>query len=133
MRLLDVSTQNFREKMCVESAIRLFGSIAFFLLERNLLGRVFIGNEEILFQDGKSAQKKILAALARIPYADLHTTCTLKKWNVLPSAEVPVLCVAVHRVLWPAVDKQVVVVNREPKVARDDSVRYVLRESEALD
>lgn len=131
--LLDVSTQNFREKMCVESAIRLFGSIAFYLLERNLLGRVFIGNEEILFQDGKSAQKKILAALARIPYADLHTTCTLKKWNVLPSAEVPVLCVAVHRVLWPAVDKQVVVVNREPKVARDDSVRYVLRESEALD
>jgi len=128
--LLDASTKNFREKMCVESAIRLFGSIAFYLLERNLLGRIFIGNEEVRFQDGKNAHKEILAALARVPYANLHTTCTLEKWNVLPDAEIPVLCVSVHEVSWPAVDKQIVVVQREKKSVTDDSIRYVLRNAE---
>ncbi|MBS7391193.1 MAG: DUF58 domain-containing protein, partial [Fibrobacter sp.] len=72
--LLDVSAKHFREKMCVEYAIRLFGSIAFWLLERNLLGRVFIGNEEVRLDNAKNAQEKILAVLARVPYADLHTT-----------------------------------------------------------
>ena len=131
--LLDVSARHFREKMCVESAIRMFGSIAFYLLERNLLGRVWIGNEEVRFEEAKSAQTKILAALARIPYAGLHTTYTLEKWNVLPDADIPVLCVAVHPVMWPAVDKQIVVVNREVKKAGSDSVRFVLRGTEALE
>ena len=131
--LLDVSAKHFREKMCVETAIRLFGSIAFYLLERNLLGRVWIGNEEVRFEDSKSPQKKILAALARVPYADLHTTYTLEKWNVLPDADVPVLCVSVHPVTWPAVDKQVVVVNRQMNRAENDSLRYVLLGTETVE
>ena len=111
----------------------MFGSIAFYLLERNLLGRGWIGNEEVRFEEAKSTQTKILAALARIPYAGLHTTYTLEKWNVLPDADIPVLCVAVHPVMWPAVDKQIVVVNREVKKAGNDSVRFVLRGTEALE
>ena len=129
--LLDVSAKHFREKMCVEYAIRLFGSIAFWLLERNLLGRVFIGNEEVRLDNAKNAQEKILAVLARVPYADLHTTYNLDKWHVRPDNEIPVLAVAVHEVNWPAVDKQIVVVNREGNRQESDALKFVLRGSEA--
>lgn len=68
--VLDVTTRNLREKSSVEMLIRLAAGIGLWLLERNALGRFFIGDDEISLVQGDGGES-LLEALARIPAASL--------------------------------------------------------------
>ena len=68
--VLDVTARNMREKSSVEMLIRLAAGIGLWLLERNALGRFFIGDDEISLVQGDGGES-LLEALARIPPASL--------------------------------------------------------------
>ncbi|WP_290926654.1 DUF58 domain-containing protein [Fibrobacter sp.] len=68
--VLDVTARNLREKSLVEMLIRLAAGIGLWLLERNALGRFFIGDDEISLVQGDGGES-LLEALARIPAASL--------------------------------------------------------------
>ena len=68
--VLDVTARNLREKSSVEMLIRLAAGIGLWLLERNALGRFFIGDDEISLVQADGGVS-FLEALARIPAASL--------------------------------------------------------------
>jgi uncharacterized protein (DUF58 family) len=68
--VLDVTARNMREKSSVEMLIRLAAGIGLWLLERNALGRFFIGDDEISLVQADGGES-FLEALARIPPASL--------------------------------------------------------------
>lgn len=121
--LLDVSASRVREKMCVEAAIRLCGSVAFWLLDRGILGRFFIGGGEVRL--GTSDDKRrILESLARIPRAKIRQSSEWGDWEIRSDAENPVLSVSVRKVPFPA-EKQIVVVDGRGNFPCGDAVKYV--------
>lgn len=126
--LLDVSASRIREKMCVEAAIRLCGSVAFWLLERGILGRLFIGRGEVrlgTFDD----KRQILESLARIPRAKIRKNVEWDDGDIPSDANNPTLSVSVRPLPFRA-DKQVVVVDERGSHAGDDSVKFAILGSE---
>ncbi len=121
--LLDVSATHLYEKMCVETAIRLCGSIAYWLLERGALSRFFIGDKEIPFK-APFAQRDILKVLAQIPRAEIWNHYELDAWNAVPAEDSPILSVSLRRVPWK-VDKQIVVVDKTHSAVDEDDVKFV--------
>lgn len=75
--VLDVTARNLREKSSVEMLIRLAAGIGLWLLERNALGRFFIGDDEISLVQADGGES-FLEALARIPSAPLLETRSSK-------------------------------------------------------
>ena len=75
--VLDVTARNLRDKSSVEMLIRLAAGIGLWLLERNALGRFFIGDDEISLVQADGGES-FLEALARIPSASLLETRSSK-------------------------------------------------------
>ena len=125
--VLDVSARNLVEKSLQEPLIRLGAGIAFWLMERGILGRFFIGDDEIplLKANDKNA---ILEALARIPHAKIYgprpKSCA---WSPAARPMGPVLKLGLFSTRDPLVQKQIVVVADKCKLeARDESTLFVL-------
>jgi len=70
--LLDPRARSLREKSRLEYLVRLAGGIGNWLLDRNILGRFFVGDDEIPFTK-ENLREAFLEALARIPRAEIYT------------------------------------------------------------
>ncbi len=128
--LLDVSATHLYEKMCVEAAIRLCGSVAFWLLERGALSRFFIGGKEVPLKT-PFVQREILKFLAEIPRAEIWNHYELDAWNGTSVEDSPILSVSLRRVPWK-VDKQIVVVDKTFAAADGDEIKFVCAGREDL-
>ena len=137
--LLDVSARNLAEKFLLEPLVRLAAGVGMWLMERGILGRFFIGNEEISLnaQDGG---KSFLEALARIPRASLYergasrklkalrglsASQPVEKWTPAARPMGPVLRLGLHETEDSQVHKQVVVCRGGQLVLAADSVLKV--------
>ena len=112
--VLDVTARNLREKSSVEMLIRLAAGIGLWLLERNALGRFFIGDDEIPLVHADGGES-LLEALARIPAASLLKSLgglasgsTQKRWSPAARPLGPVLRLGLFATDDPLVHKQVV-------------------------
>jgi uncharacterized protein (DUF58 family) len=112
--VLDVTARNLREKSSVEMLIRLAAGIGLWLLERNALGRFFIGDDEIPLVHADGGES-LLEALARIPAASflkslggLASGSTQKRWSPAARPLGPVLRLGLFATDDPLVHKQVV-------------------------
>ena len=135
--VLDVTARNLREKSSVEMLIRLAAGIGLWLLERNALGRFFIGNDEISLVQGDGGES-LLEALARIPAASLlkshgwglTSDNTQKHWSPAARPLGPVLRLGLFATDDPLVHKQVILdahskLTDESKTAISDDVLSV--------
>ena len=137
--LLDVSARNLAEKFLLEPLVRLAAGVGMWFMERGILGRFFIGNEEISLnaQDGG---KSFLEALARIPRASLYergasqkskalrglsASRPAEKWTPAARPMGPVLRLGLHETDDSQVHKQVVVCRGGQQVLATDSVLKV--------
>ena len=112
--VLDVTARNLREKSSVEMLIRLAAGIGLWLLERNALGRFFIGDDEIPLVHADGGES-LLEALARIPAASLLKSLgglasgnAQKRWSPAARPLGPVLRLGLFATDDPLVHKQVV-------------------------
>ena len=135
--VLDVTARNLREKSSVEMLIRLAAGIGLWLLERNALGRFFIGDDEISLVQGDGGES-LLEALARIPAASLlkshgwglTSDNTQKHWSPAARPLGPVLRLGLFATDDPLVHKQVILdahskLTDESKTAISDDVLSV--------
>ncbi|SIN89102.1 DUF58 domain-containing protein [Fibrobacter sp. UWB11] len=119
--VLDVTARNLREKSSVEMLIRLAAGIGLWLLERNALGRFFIGDDEISLVQADGGES-LLEALARIPTASLlemhasrnavNSRNLQKRWSPAARPLGPVLRVGLFATDDPLVHKQVILESR---------------------
>lgn len=128
--VLDVTARNLREKSSVEMLIRLAAGIGLWLLERNALGRFFIGDDEISLVQADGGES-FLESLARIPAASLlesrfskgarasraatnsrNATRTPKLWSPAARPLGPVLRVGLFATDDPLVHKHVILESR---------------------
>lgn len=109
--VLDSATPTMASRSCLEDAIRLTAGIGLWLLERNILGRFFIDDEEIslLGTAGKDRNTSLLAALARIPSAKIAGGKKPTSWSPVARPMDPVLRVGLYPKEEPLVHKHVVV------------------------
>lgn len=113
--LLDVSCKTFFDKSRVENAVRLTAGIAAWLIDRSLLGRFFIGNQEIPLA-GHNSLETVLAALARAPYPELHHDFpSPSEWAPAARPMAPVVAVSVLPLESKLVTKQIVVSETDEK------------------
>ncbi len=114
--LLDVSCTSLYDKSRVENAVRLTAGIASWLIDRSLLGRFFIGNQEIPL-NGRGSLETILYALARAPYPELHHKFPKpSEWAPAARPMTPVLSVSVLPLESKLVAKQIIVSDHEEKL-----------------
>lgn len=127
--VLDVSALRTCEKMCVESAIRICGSVAFWLIGRNALGSFWIGDRNIRLDSGRSLRKAVLEALAGIPpalpFSKKASAPTEKKF----AADESVLRISVREGLPGTFDKQIVVSESAQNFRSDDTTKFVPNET----
>ena len=117
--VLDVTARNMREKSSVEMLIRLAAGIGLWLLERNALGRFFIGDDEISLVQADGGES-FLESLARIPAASLLksrgwglTSDNMQKhWSPAARPLGPVLRVGLFATDDPLVHKHVILESR---------------------
>lgn len=125
--VLDTAAPSFVERQYLESAIRLAAGIGLWLLERNVLGRFFIDDEEISIAGSGAAagerRKNLLEALARIPAAGLLSAKKPAPWSPAARPMDPVLRVGLYFEENPLVQKHVVVTRF--KGAGSDKVLYI--------
>lgn len=110
--VLDTAAPSFGERQHLESAIRLTAGIGIWLLERNILGRFFIDDEEIsLAGSGESGErrKNLMDALARVPAADLMSAKKPGPWSPAARPMDPVLRIGLYAKDEVLVHKHVVV------------------------
>ncbi len=100
--VLDTAASSFVERQYLESAIRLTAGIGHWLLERNVLGRFFIDDEEVPVEN-------LMDALARIPAADILAARKNAPWSPAARPMDPVLRVGLFVKEDPLVQKHVVV------------------------
>ena len=106
--VLDVTARNLREKSSVEMLIRLAAGVGLWLMERNALGRFFIGDDEISLVQGDGGMS-FLESLARIPPASLLKSGNGQKlWAPAARPLGPVLRLGLFATEDPLVHKQVV-------------------------
>lgn len=111
--VLDTAAPTFTERQHLETAIRLTAGIGLWLLERNILGRFFIDDEEISLAGSGAAEnerrKNLLDALARIPAANLLAAKKPSPWSPAARPMDPVLRVGLFEKDEPLVHKHIVV------------------------
>lgn len=111
--VLDTAAPTFTERQHLESAIRLTAGIGLWLMERNILGRFFIDDEEISLAGSGAAdgerRKNLLDALARIPAASLTNAKKPTPWSPAARPMDPVLRVGLFAKEEPLVHKHIVV------------------------
>ena len=109
--VLDVQGDTLLERSLQEPLIRLAAGIGTWFMERGILGRFFIGDEEIPLNAGDDGDS-FFAALARIPAASpfkKRANGTSHVWAPAARPMGPVLRLGLHREENPLVHKQVVV------------------------
>jgi len=118
--VLDLRFDRWRDKVYFESAISLTAGIAFWLLERQVLDRFFINDQEI---DLKGREKRflILQALAKIETPRLKSKEAPKKWEpaAIPMGPVFAVCLKKNHSKW--IKKQIVL---HSETIEHDSVMY---------
>ncbi len=111
--VLDTAAPSFSERQHLEAAIRLTAGIGLWLLERNILGRFFIDDEEISLASAGAAEgerkKNLMDALARIPSANLLNAKKPAPWSPAARPMDPVLRIGLFAKEEPLVHKHVVV------------------------
>ena len=128
--VLDTRARNLREKSLLEPMIRLAAGIGMWLLDRGILGRLFVCDDEFSLA-GTDGESVLLETLARIPRADIYTrekkVHEPELWSPAARPMGPVLRVGLFAVNDPLVHKQVVVSGLAQNGA--DDVLYVPVES----
>lgn len=125
--LLDVSCVKLIDKCRIEHAVRLCAGIAEYLVERNLLGRFFVGNQEISLERTK-VLPTVLDALARAPYPEVAKPFPKPSlWSPAARPMTPVLSVSVLPLESPLITKQIVV---SEKTYREDALLSVVLDKE---
>ncbi len=146
--VLDTRARNLREKSLLEPMLRLAAGIGMWLLDRGVLGRLFVCDDEFSLA-GTDGESVLLETLARIPRADFYTRDKRARdpkktsrsqrqtsrgrgdepelWSPAARPMGPVLRVGLFAVNDPLVNKQVVVNGLAQKGA--DDVLYVPVES----
>lgn len=123
--VLDVRGNTMQERSLQEDLIRLAAGVGVWFMERGILGRFFINDEEISLNAGDGGDS-LFAALARIPAASPfkksgHTT--EDAWSPAARPMGPVLRLGLHREENPLVHKQVLVCGgKVPTAAGDDTL-----------
>lgn len=138
--VLDTRARNLREKSLLEPMLRLAAGIGMWLLDRGVLGRLFVCDDEFSLA-GTDGESVLLETLARIPRADFYSRDKRSRdkrarkknandpelWSPAARPMGPVLRVGLFAVNDPLVNKQVVVNGLAQKGA--DDVLYVPVES----
>ena len=107
--LLDTASPAFADRYRLEDAIRITAGIGEWLLDRGILGRFFIDDEEIALEGGSESRKNLMDALARIPPATIRYAKRPAPWSPAARPMDPVLRVGLYANEDPLVNKQVVV------------------------
>lgn len=111
--VLDTAAPSFVERQHLETAIRLTAGVGLWLLERNILGRFFIDDEEIPLAGSGAAngerRKNLMDALARIPAANLISAKKPGPWSPAARPMDPVLRVGLYAKEDPLIHKHIVV------------------------
>ena len=126
--LLDVRARSLREKSLQEPAIRLAAGIAQWLVDRGILGRFFVNDEEFSLPP-EGTMPAVLEALARIPRAGLVDARNGRRdsknkgrdpkeqgmdaWSPAARPMGPVFRIGLHGASIPLVNKHVVVCEGE--------------------
>lgn len=127
--LLDVNANGLREKSLQESLIRLAAGVSQWLVERGILGRFFVNDDEVSLPPG-NMMPAVLEALARIPRAEAFERWARGSSTKLPAGKTwspaarpmgPVLRLGLHVASEPLVNKHVVVCSSAPD-AQDDTL-----------
>jgi len=122
--VLDTATPSFGERQHLETAIRLTAGIGLWLLERNILGRFFIDDEEIPLAGSGAMEgerrKNLMDALARIPAANLISAKRPGPWSPAARPMDPVLRVGLFAKEDPLMHKHVVVGHGKRILAQAD-------------
>ena len=131
--VLDTRARNLREKSLLEPMIRLAAGIGMWLLDRGVLGRLFVCDDEFSLA-GTDGESVLLETLARIPRAEIYARdkhargdVQDKLWSPAARPMGPVLRVGLFAAKDPLVHKQVVVSGSVQNGA--DDVLYVPVES----
>lgn len=123
--VLDTAAPSFGERQHLESAIRLTAGIGLWLLERNILGRFFIDDEEISLAGsgdlGGERRRNFMDALARIPAANLISAKKPGPWSPAARPMDPVLRIGLYVKEEPLVHKHIVVGRFSKKSSREVS------------
>jgi uncharacterized protein (DUF58 family) len=123
--VLDVRGNTMQERSLQEDLIRLAAGVGAWFMERGILGRFFINDEEISLNAGDGGDS-LFAALARIPAASPFKKsgpATEGPWSPAARPMGPVLRLGLHREENPLVHKQVLVCGgKVPTAAGDDTL-----------
>lgn len=107
--VVDVSARSLREDFCREPLIRLAAGIGRWLIERQALGRLFVGDDEIPLSAG-GEWDCLVEALARIPRVSLaRRRVAVHEWSPAARPMGPVLRLGLHPSADSLVHKHVVV------------------------
>lgn len=126
--LLDTSAPSFADYQNLENAIRLTAGIGRWLLDRGILGRFFIDDEEFPPED-------LMGALARIPSENLMNRKKPGAWSPAARPMDPVLRVGLFAKEDPLVHKHIVVCKKSNKLTKCEMVRsgkFLVLESDQI-
>jgi uncharacterized protein (DUF58 family) len=134
--VIDTRARNLREKSLLEPMIRLAAGIGLWLVDRGILGRLFVCDDEISIA-GTHAESALLETLARIPRAEIYSRGDARDkrsreknareknarepelWSPAARPMGPVLRVGLFAAADPLVSKQVVVCSSSQDSADD--------------
>ncbi len=125
--VLDVQGDTLLERSLQEPLIRLAAGIGAWFIERGILGRFFIGNEEIQLNVGDDGDS-FFATLARIPVANPFKRPTRESshiWSPAARPMGPVLRLGLHREENSLIHKQVLVFSGTPRRQYGDDTLLV--------
>lgn len=123
--VLDTATPDFASRMQLENAIRLAAGIGAWLLDRGILGRLFIGDSEVSLNESDSQHESLLQVLARIPCVDLVHHASPSTWSPSARPMGPVLRIGLYVDENPLVHKQIIVTSALKKQEQKDSLLFV--------
>ena len=127
MMVLDVRGNTMQERSLQEDLIRLAAGVGAWFMERGILGRFFINDEEISLNAGDGSDS-LFAALARIPAASPFKKsgpAAEGPWSPAARPMGPVLRLGLHREENPLVHKQVLVCGGKVLTAAGDDTLMV--------
>ena len=125
--VLDVRGNTVRERSLQEDLIRLAAGVGAWFMERGILGRFFIGDEEIPLNVSDSGDS-LFAALARIPAANPFkrgASTVNHVWSPAARPMGPVLRLGLHREENPLIHKQILICNGTPREQYGDDTLLV--------
>ena len=125
--VLDVRGNTLQERSLQEDLIRLAAGVGAWFMERGILGRFFIGDEEIPLNVSDGGDS-LFAALARIPAASPFKKsgpATEGVWSPAARPMGPVLRLGLHREENPLIHKQILICNGTPREQYGDDTLLV--------